>query len=184
MITNWKSGLWASGVSLWVLMASCGERADKQQVTTETDQNAHMSSKASAEVASISFQDETGGKIFAGYQKIRMGLTNDDPREVKAAAGDLAENLPANQEKMNNTVLAMASTDDITAQRQLLSELTESIEPMIEKSLSGGTIYKQFCPMAFDGKGGYWLSVNEEIRNPYFGEKMLKCGTVKETIRK
>ena len=36
--------------------------------------------------------------------------------------------------------------------------------------------------MAFEGKGDYWYSTSEEIRNPYFGDKMLKCGRVDETI--
>ncbi len=41
------------------------------------------------------------------------------------------------------------------------------------------SLYVQFCPMVFDDKGGYWLSDKEEIRNPYFGDKMLKCGEIK-----
>jgi hypothetical protein len=48
--------------------------------------------------------------------------------------------------------------------------------------LGTGVIYKQFCPMAFDNKGAYWLSSNEEIMNPYFGDKMLHCGKVEETV--
>ena len=35
--------------------------------------------------------------------------------------------------------------------------------------------------MAFDNKGGYWLSETEDIRNPYFGASMLSCGEVKQT---
>ena len=38
--------------------------------------------------------------------------------------------------------------------------------------------YRQFCPMAFDFKGAFWLSDSEEILNPYFGEEMLTCGNV------
>ena len=30
--------------------------------------------------------------------------------------------------------------------------------------------------------GSFWLSENKEILNPYFGNKMLKCGETKETI--
>lgn len=39
-------------------------------------------------------------------------------------------------------------------------------------------IYEQYCPMYNNDRGATWLSLNEEIRNPYFGSKMLKCGTV------
>jgi hypothetical protein len=37
--------------------------------------------------------------------------------------------------------------------------------------------------MAFDGEGGYWLSDSKEIRNPYYGEKMLVCGNVEKTFK-
>ena len=44
------------------------------------------------------------------------------------------------------------------------------------------TIYIQHCPMANDNKGANWLSSEKEIRNPYFGDKMLKCGSVERII--
>lgn len=44
-------------------------------------------------------------------------------------------------------------------------------------------IYLQYCPMALNDKGAYWLSNSAEIRNPYFGKKMLECGEVVETIQ-
>ncbi|MBK6861622.1 MAG: DUF3347 domain-containing protein [Saprospiraceae bacterium] len=44
-------------------------------------------------------------------------------------------------------------------------------------------LYYQFCPMANDGKGAFWLSEQSKIRNPYFGKKMLSCGSTKETLQ-
>lgn len=41
---------------------------------------------------------------------------------------------------------------------------------------------KRYCPMAFDNKGAYWLTEGHEIRNPYFGDTMLKCGEITEII--
>ena len=40
-------------------------------------------------------------------------------------------------------------------------------------------VYLIFCPMAFENKGGYWLQDSDDIQNPYFGPKMLKCGEMK-----
>jgi hypothetical protein len=48
---------------------------------------------------------------------------------------------------------------------------------------TGATIYYQYCPMAFNDKGAYWLSNADSIMNPYFGKKMLTCGEVKETLK-
>ena len=36
--------------------------------------------------------------------------------------------------------------------------------------------------MAFDNKGAYWLSEEKEIRNPYFGSKMLTCGETADSV--
>ncbi len=44
------------------------------------------------------------------------------------------------------------------------------------------TIYQQFCPMAFNDTGAFWLSDKKEIKNPYFGDKMLKCGKIIDTF--
>lgn len=44
------------------------------------------------------------------------------------------------------------------------------------------TVFVQFCPMADDDSGAYWLSENEEILNPYFGDQMLNCGLVKYKV--
>jgi hypothetical protein len=32
--------------------------------------------------------------------------------------------------------------------------------------------------MAFDFRGASWLQASEKVANPYFGESMLRCGTV------
>lgn len=36
--------------------------------------------------------------------------------------------------------------------------------------------------MADDNKSTYWLSKEEKVINPYFGEAMLTCGEVKPII--
>ena len=43
-------------------------------------------------------------------------------------------------------------------------------------------VYSQYCPMADDNNGAYWLSKQEKVINPYFGEAMLTCGEVKQVI--
>ena len=36
--------------------------------------------------------------------------------------------------------------------------------------------------MADNDNGAYWLSKEEKVINPYFGDAMLKCGSVKQVI--
>jgi Cu(I)/Ag(I) efflux system membrane fusion protein len=44
-------------------------------------------------------------------------------------------------------------------------------------------VYLQHCPMANNDTGADWLSTEKEIRNPYFGDMMLKCGETRDTIK-
>jgi len=54
----------------------------------------------------------------------------------------------------------------------------------LRKGLKGveRTIYVQHCPMANNNQGALWLSVDKEIRNPYFGEAMPDCGSITDSI--
>ncbi len=53
---------------------------------------------------------------------------------------------------------------------------------MKHTDVNSGNLYVQHCPMANEGEGGYWLAAEKEVRNPYYGDEMLNCGAVKETI--
>ncbi len=44
-------------------------------------------------------------------------------------------------------------------------------------------LFVQFCPMADDNNGAFWISKEEQVLNPYFGDAMLKCGSVKQVIQ-
>jgi Cu(I)/Ag(I) efflux system membrane fusion protein len=73
---------------------------------------------------------------------------------------------------------------DIEKQREIFSDLSNQMIEIAETfGLKIETVYVAYCPMALDDKGAFWLSEKEEINNPYFGDKMLRCGEVKKKIR-
>ncbi|MCB0409325.1 MAG: efflux RND transporter periplasmic adaptor subunit [Flavobacteriales bacterium] len=75
------------------------------------------------------------------------------------------------------------SAKNIDEQRISFEPLSENLSVVIESfGLHGVKAYKDYCPMAVNDEGAIWLSEVEEIRNPYFGEKMLKCGEVQKVI--
>jgi hypothetical protein len=77
----------------------------------------------------------------------------------------------------------LASTSDLEEQRKLFSTLSNEMATLVKDGkLSMGMLYLEYCPMANNNSGAYWLSNEKEIKNPYFGDKMLKCGSVKEMI--
>jgi len=55
--------------------------------------------------------------------------------------------------------------------------IAESFAPLDDE------IYVQHCPMADSNRGADWLSKEKDIRNPYYGASMLRCGEVTKTIR-
>lgn len=163
-------------------LVSCGEKKGQQESSAMPENEIEQATDGQAEMADASFTDGMAGNAFDTYQQIRLALIQSDAGAVKQAAGNLADNMAEEQGDIKSIAMAMKDAADIEEQRQLFSQVTEKVEPLFRESLEKGAIYKQFCPMAFDGKGGYWLSDAEEIRNPYFGDKMLKCGKVTETI--
>jgi len=141
------------------------------EMNHDTDQN----SKAN-------FSDSKTAAVFQHYIHIKTALVNSNATEAQSGAKMLIEN--TDNEELKSAVSKIADNDDIETQREAFSVVTTKIEPLLKKSISTGEIYKQFCPMAFNNTGGYWLSNDKEIQNPYYGEKMLKCGKVTETIEK
>ncbi len=69
-------------------------------------------------------------------------------------------------------------------QRLAFSTISSSVYGLVKSAeLRNVNVYHQFCPMAFNEKGAAWLSTESEIRNPYFGDKMLECGEVTDSIK-
>jgi Cu(I)/Ag(I) efflux system membrane fusion protein len=85
---------------------------------------------------------------------------------------------------LESSVKAIETNKDIEAQRKSFSVLSENLYKSAKAfGLGGTTAYYDFCPMAFNDEGAYWLSDQEAIRNPYFGDKMPTCGVVKEKLQ-
>lgn len=77
----------------------------------------------------------------------------------------------------------IGESEDIEEQRKQFDFLSQALIKSLKVfGVEGDTFYVQHCPMANDNDGAAWLSKHEKILNPYFGEKMLTCGTVQDTI--
>jgi membrane fusion protein, copper/silver efflux system len=82
---------------------------------------------------------------------------------------------------LNAHIEKLSETTDIEVQRKQFEFISEALITSIKAfGLDTGKLYVQYCPMAFNNRGAAWLSNQEQIRNPYFGDKMLKCGVVKD----
>jgi Cu(I)/Ag(I) efflux system membrane fusion protein len=87
------------------------------------------------------------------------------------------------QEKLNKAIQLAAGNKDLEQLRRALAPVSNALYRSIKLfGINKDAVYYQYCPMAFDNEGAYWLSEIIEINNPYFGEVMLKCGETRETI--
>lgn len=75
----------------------------------------------------------------------------------------------------------LAQEKNIDKQRTVFSNLTESMYKLAQKAALGYTVYYQNCPM-FNG-GSNWLSKDSDIKNPFYGNMMLTCGSTVETLK-
>jgi hypothetical protein len=97
--------------------------------------------------------------------------------EQKAAFDKLEESLIA------TSALIAKSSNDIKQQREQFVLMSESVYELVKHFGAGRPLYHDYCPMARDDKGAMWISEVKEIKNPYFGDQMLNCGSVEEVIK-
>lgn len=80
-------------------------------------------------------------------------------------------------------VQKISDSQDIEEQRNQFDFLSQALINSIRAfGVNQDAFYVQHCPMANKNNGADWLSKEAKVLNPYFGEKMLKCGTVQDTI--
>ena len=133
-------------------------------------------------------------KALPSYLKMKDALVASDASQVSAFAKATSEKLKAistddlgTMEKQHLTksiemLDAIANNDILENQRAHFVILNENIVPIAMSIENSTNYYIQKCPMANNNKGAVWLSMEEEIRNPYYGDAMLTCGSVIDSL--
>ena len=128
---------------------------------------------------------EVVGQLTTQYLAVKDALVAGDAGAATAAAKALSVENTSGSASLDHLLLhwqAMAEGDDIEAQRVAFEDVSEHMYLIAKANPGESALYKQYCPMAFDNTGAYWLAAEEEVLNPYFGDAMLRCGKVQETI--
>ncbi len=170
-----------SVVALAITITSCNQT----QETTEAP--ATDSVTVSAVSVAIELKDANTDLAYDQYLKLKDVLVLSDSTQTQSAAKDLAGTLAkiTGTENMTKLAASMASEGSLSKQRIIFTTLSTELIAMFKKAeITSGSMFVQYCPMANEGEGGYWLASETEIRNPYYGDEMLNCGEVKETIEK
>lgn len=139
--------------------------------------------------------------VVASYYPVQQALASDDAQAA-------AEGVAASREALGKVDMALLSGDahmewmarlkaleqgldafkeaghDIEKQRGAFETISSALIQAADQFGLGGvaSAHVVHCPMAFDNKGADWLQADKEVRNPYFGEAMLTCGSVTRSI--
>lgn len=173
------------------------------KTTVESNVNKHQHHEAS----NTSPQDTTKmmaainllAEVYTAYFSLKDALVKTDGATAAAKAKELfkaIDDVP--MEKLNteqHTVWMknikqlsydaehIKGTTEIEHQREHFAKLSTTIYEIIKVIKPEYTVYLDNCPMYNDGKGANWLSKESEIKNPYYGNQMLTCGSTKDAIK-
>lgn len=138
--------------------------------------------------------------LLTGYISVKNALVSDNSSEASASAAGLLDLIRAfDSSSLNETESSawkkhsadielqtklISESDNIDKQRDHFSSLSTGMYSLLI-TFKGNTsdLYYQFCPMANDGDGAYWISELSKIKNPYYGKKMMACGETKKKIK-
>ena len=167
------------------LLSCAGGTESDNHTDVAINTPAEVKQAAAAELDSYdaSFADGMTEKVFQNYLHLRDALVASDAAEAARVSGFMAAAFGPDHAEAKRRAQAIHQAGDIEVQRAEFTQLTAAVGPLFEQGLSGGTIYKQYCPMAFDNTGADWYSDSEKILNPYFGDRMLRCGKVTQVIQ-
>ena len=137
--------------------------------------------------------------IYNEYINLKNALVKEDSKSSSTSALTLVNNLNKVDMKLlsdkkahnhwmklereiKSSASSISETSAIKVQRDHFKYLSTHLMNAVQLFGINEKVYVEFCPMADNNKGAFWLSKEEKVINPYFGEAMLTCGEVKQVI--
>ena len=125
--------------------------------------------------------------VMIKYIVLKDALVNSDTKAAHQASNNLLKSIRNTEELKDASALKALETttqnfikaETLAQQRSAFVGLSKNLIK-ISKGFSSQntTYYIQECPMANNNNGAQWLALEKGIKNPYFGEEMLDCGSV------
>ena len=167
---------------------------DNNSSNKETD---HTNMNERLEV-SEKFQQQLNS-VYNEYINLKDALVKEDSKSTSTSASTLLNNLTkvdmkllsdnkahnhwmSLEKEIKSSATSISETSDIKAQRGHFKHLSSHLINAVQLFGVNEKVYLEFCPMADNNKGAFWLSKEEKVINPYFGDAMLTCGEVKQII--
>jgi hypothetical protein len=178
-----------------LFLAACNNETKKNETTSATD----SLSATTVDTTSKSQQESPIQNIVSVYLQLKNALAKDNDKDA-ASSGKALETAFASFDKSALTGDKVKLYDDIAAdakehaehiganvgnikhQREHFETLSQDVYDLVKAFGAGQKLYVDHCPMYNENKGANWISESKEISNPYLGQSMPTCGTVKEEL--
>ena len=119
--------------------------------------------------------DSAANKLIVSADSLKLAELKAD-EAIISTAQSYAQGISAEAK-------ALVGEKDLEAKRKAFQMISDQMYDLVRTvRYDRQVVYHQYCPMAFNDQGAYWLSNNAEIMNPYFGKKMLHCGEVRDSL--
>lgn len=115
----------------------------------------------------------SGKTLFDAFAKFDVSAY---PKSQQKELAEIIEDASEHAEHISE------NKGNIDHQREHFEILSRDIKDLVIITGSDRTLYQAFCPMYDNNEGGAWLSESSDIKNPFYGNKMLKCGSVQQEI--
>lgn len=134
--------------------------------------------------------DDKSDMLLNAYFKMKDAFVQADQSEIlkqgalfKKILDNTLKKTPSSQDltSLTNITHKIIQEKDIKKQRKLFAELTQPLYKLAKNAKLKSAVYYQNCPM-FEG-GSNWLSKDSAIKNPFYGNQMLSCGSTVETLK-
>ncbi|MEN8858619.1 MAG: efflux RND transporter periplasmic adaptor subunit [Flavobacteriaceae bacterium] len=124
---------------------------------------------------------QSNSKLAA--EKSKLLINSMEKVDMKLVTGESHNFWMKQMKSIAVNTKGITETKDVSEQRDFFNTLSNSIIKATKSfGVKEGTFYVQYCPMAGNEKGASWISKEAIVKNPYFGDEMLTCGSIEDTI--
>jgi len=190
----------ASLLSLFIIACNQPDTAQHQRAADEIREQANANSASAGQAypdsvpGAVTIKDDRLNAVYQQYVHLTEALVKGDMTNARIAGNAIQagmnETAQTGAKETTESALLKASAEkiakasDIESQRKAYAGMSAELIALVKKAgVANGELYVSYCPMVFDDEGASWLSMDKKILNPYFGDKMLTCGEIKETIK-
>jgi hypothetical protein len=131
------------------------------------------------------FNNEKITTAYEDYLTLKAAILKSDQELAKKEAEQLLNSIAKLEgtDGLQKVATKLAANRNLESQKAAFSDFSSEFADFLKGKVAENQLYFARCPMANNNSGGFWLSHEEAIQNPFFGGKMLKCGSIQETIK-